>query len=208
MSARLREHYLKTVLPALQKEFGYTNVMAVPKLEKITVNIGLGACDGAWVERPLQRAWKGERLAEGRRTCQGPMMKGWPLAIGPMALLSAGEVKVAVSSRKVQAMDQEPFRHLGVEPRGERLVALKSSVHFRADFEPIADSVLVVESPGAMVADPARLPRALEITARTADGVIMAVRHASRPTVGVQFHPESVGTPLGRQILANFLAQV
>ena len=126
--------------------------------EGATVNIGLGACDGAWGERPLQRAWKVERLAEGRMTCQGPMMKGWPLAIGPMALLSAGEVKVAVSSRKVQAMDQEPFRHLGVEPRGERLVALKSSVHFRADFEPIADSVLVVESPGAMVADPARLP--------------------------------------------------
>ena len=58
----------------------------------------------------------------------------------------------------------------------------------------------------SLVADPSRLPRALEVTARTADGVIMAVRHRSRPTVGVQFHPESVGTPLGRQILANFLA--
>jgi large subunit ribosomal protein L5 len=42
MKARLREHYLKTVVPALKKEFGYTNVMAVPKLEKVTVNIGLG----------------------------------------------------------------------------------------------------------------------------------------------------------------------
>ncbi len=42
MKARLREHYLKTVIPALTKEFGYKNVMAVPKLEKITVNIGLG----------------------------------------------------------------------------------------------------------------------------------------------------------------------
>jgi large subunit ribosomal protein L5 len=42
MAARLKEHYSKTVLPALIKEFGYTNVMAAPKLEKITVNIGLG----------------------------------------------------------------------------------------------------------------------------------------------------------------------
>ncbi len=42
MKARLREHYLKTVVPALKKEFGYANVMAVPRLEKITVNIGLG----------------------------------------------------------------------------------------------------------------------------------------------------------------------
>jgi large subunit ribosomal protein L5 len=42
MAARLREHYQKTVLPALTKEFGYTNVMAAPRLDKITINIGLG----------------------------------------------------------------------------------------------------------------------------------------------------------------------
>ena len=40
--ARLREHYQKTVIPALTKEFSYKNVMAVPKLEKISINIGLG----------------------------------------------------------------------------------------------------------------------------------------------------------------------
>jgi large subunit ribosomal protein L5 len=42
MAARLKEHYKKTVAPALMKEFGYANTMAVPKLEKISVNIGLG----------------------------------------------------------------------------------------------------------------------------------------------------------------------
>jgi large subunit ribosomal protein L5 len=42
MAARLKEQYRTTVIPALVKEFGYGNVMAVPKLEKITVNIGLG----------------------------------------------------------------------------------------------------------------------------------------------------------------------
>jgi len=42
MAARLREHYQKTAIPALTKEFGYKNPMAVPKLEKITINIGLG----------------------------------------------------------------------------------------------------------------------------------------------------------------------
>jgi large subunit ribosomal protein L5 len=42
MAARLREHYLKKAVPALTKEFGYKNVMAVPKLDKISVNIGLG----------------------------------------------------------------------------------------------------------------------------------------------------------------------
>jgi len=42
MAARLKQHYQKTVIPSLTKEFGYKNVMAVPKLEKISINIGLG----------------------------------------------------------------------------------------------------------------------------------------------------------------------
>ena len=42
MAARLREHYSKQVIPALTKEFGYKNVMAVPKVEKVSINIGLG----------------------------------------------------------------------------------------------------------------------------------------------------------------------
>jgi large subunit ribosomal protein L5 len=42
MAARLKEHYKKNVIPALVKEFGYKNVMAVPKIEKISLNIGLG----------------------------------------------------------------------------------------------------------------------------------------------------------------------
>jgi large subunit ribosomal protein L5 len=42
MAARLKEQYKKTIVPALVKEFGYTNVMAVPKLDKISVNMGVG----------------------------------------------------------------------------------------------------------------------------------------------------------------------
>jgi large subunit ribosomal protein L5 len=42
MAARLKEHYQKNVVPALTKEFGYTNTMAVPKVNKITVNVGMG----------------------------------------------------------------------------------------------------------------------------------------------------------------------
>jgi len=74
-----------------------------------------------------------------------------------MALLrsrAAPGVRVLLASRKCQAADQEMFRHLGVEPRRERIVALKSSVHFRADFEPIAREVLVVKAPGPALADP------------------------------------------------------
>jgi len=120
--------------------------------------VGVGAKSGAWGERPVVQPWTVERLGDGRMTCHGPMMTNWKLALGPMALLASHGVRVVVSTKKVQAMDQEPFRHVGVEPRGERIVALKSSVHFRAAFEPIAEDVLVVESPGAMIVDPVKLP--------------------------------------------------
>jgi microcystin degradation protein MlrC len=74
-----------------------------------------------------------------------------------MALLRevGSGVRVLLASRKCQAADQEMFRHLGVEPVRQRVVAVKSSVHFRADFQPIAREVLVVRSPGPALADPA-----------------------------------------------------
>lgn len=66
-------------------------------------------------------------------------------------------------------------------------------------------SPLVAMRYHSLVIDPVSLPSALEVTARTPDGVIMAVAHRTRPTVGVQFHPESIGTPAGLMLLENFI---
>lgn len=109
-------------------------------------------------DSPLSGEFSVERLGDGRFTCTGPMFKGFRMTLGPMALLrsrAAPGVRVVLASRKCQAADQEMFRHVGVEPRNNRIVALKSSVHFRADFEPIAKEILVVKSPGPALADPA-----------------------------------------------------
>jgi large subunit ribosomal protein L5 len=46
MASRLKEHYLKSVVPALKQEFGYENVMAIPKVDKVTINIGMGEATG------------------------------------------------------------------------------------------------------------------------------------------------------------------
>ena len=58
----------------------------------------------------------------------------------------------------------------------------------------------------SLAIDPATVPAQLEVSATTADGVIMAARHRSLPVEAVQFHPESVLTECGYQLLANWLA--
>ena len=51
------------------------------------------------------------------------------------------------------------------------------------------------------------LPNCLEISAESEDGEIMGLRHRSHPTEGIQFHPESIMTPIGKRLLRNFLKQ-
>jgi anthranilate synthase/phosphoribosyltransferase len=58
----------------------------------------------------------------------------------------------------------------------------------------------------SLVVDPESVPEELEVTATSLDGEIMGLRHRQHAVEGVQFHPESVGTPLGKRLLANFLA--
>jgi len=58
----------------------------------------------------------------------------------------------------------------------------------------------------SLVVEPASVPDSLEVTATTADGVIMGLRHRELPIEGVQFHPESILTSMGKPLLRNFLA--
>ncbi len=58
----------------------------------------------------------------------------------------------------------------------------------------------------SLLVEPKPLPDCLEVTARTAEGEIMGLRHKTLPVEGVQFHPESILTEHGKRILANFLA--
>ena len=86
------------------------------------------------------------------------MFKGVRFELGAMALLGIGGVRVAVSSRKTQAADQSILRHMGVQPAQEKILVLKSSVHFRADFAPIAEDILIAVAPGSNIADTRLLP--------------------------------------------------
>lgn len=123
--------------------------------EGAQVGLSLGGkSDGA----PLAVEARVLRLSDGRFMNTGPMTGGNFADLGPSALIGIGGVAVIVTSKKTQAYDQALFRHLGVEPAEQKILALKSSVHFRADFQPIAEAVLVAAAPGPVVADPATLP--------------------------------------------------
>jgi large subunit ribosomal protein L5 len=97
MAARLKEHYKKSVVSALMKEFGYRNPMAVPKVDKITINIGLG------------EATQNPKLMDG--------------AVGELALI-AGQKPVVTKARKsVAAFKLRTGMTIGcmVTLRGERM---------------------------------------------------------------------------------------
>jgi microcystin degradation protein MlrC len=118
----------------------------------------LGEISGVPGHAPLAGEFTVEGLSDGKFTCTGPMFKGFRMDLGKMAVLRKGNVRVVLASKKCQAADQEMFRHLGIEPKQQRMLALKSSVHFRADFQPIAKEVLVVVAPGPAKADPTMFP--------------------------------------------------
>jgi len=120
----------------------------------------IGAAIGYAGETPVAADWRIVRVESGDFVGSGPMYGGAKFHIGPMALLrdEASGVLAVLASKRIQAVDQEMFRHVGVEPAETPILALKSTVHFRAHFQPIAEAVLVVQSPGAHVTDPAELP--------------------------------------------------
>ena len=69
------------------------------------------------------------------------------------------------------------------------------------------DNPMVAGRYHSLAADITRLPKNLDISASTEDNEIMAVRHKTYPIEGVQFHPESILTPLGEKLMNNFLQQ-
>lgn len=97
-------------------------------------------------------------LSGGRVALKGPMGAGSELTLGPCACLEVQGVLVGLSTRKTQMLDRELFRFLGIAPEAMKLLVNKSSVHFRADFAPIARHILVAKAAGPMAAEPADLP--------------------------------------------------
>ncbi|WP_017757110.1 M81 family metallopeptidase [Pseudacidovorax intermedius] len=113
---------------------------------------------GQFSDEPVRARATVRALRDGHVVLKGPMGMGGEVRLGPCACLEVAGVLVGVCTLKTQMLDRELYRFLGIEPEAMKLLVNKSSVHFRADFAPIASHILVAKAPGPMAADPADLP--------------------------------------------------
>jgi microcystin degradation protein MlrC len=122
------------------------------------IELALAGRSGVPGDEPLKGTFEVEHLSDGRFRFDGPMLNGMTGELGPVACLRIDGVRIAVSSVKMQIFDRNLYRVAGIEPEQMKILVNKSSVHFRADFQAIAETILVAKAPGPMAADPADLP--------------------------------------------------
>ena len=111
---------------------------------------------------PFKARVRVEALSDGQFTFTGPMYGKAQANLGPMAALKVldrdCDVTVVVGSNRTQNADQAIFAHMGIDPAKQEIVVVKSAVHFLADYEPIAETVIFAESPGANPCQLDRIP--------------------------------------------------
>ncbi|SAL71469.1 hypothetical protein AWB69_08635 [Caballeronia udeis] len=122
------------------------------------IELALAGRSGVPGDEPLTGTFEVEHLSDGRFRFDGPMLNGMTGELGPVACLRIDGVRIAVGSVKMQMFDRNLYRVAGIEPEQMKILVNKSSVHFRADFQAIAETILVAKAPGPMAADPADLP--------------------------------------------------
>ncbi len=123
-----------------------------------TITLSLGGRSNIPGDGPLTAAFVVEALSDGACHATGPYYGGAHLRLGPCACLRIGGVRIAVASEKAQMADRQMFAFLGIVPEDQAMLVVKSSNHFRADFAPIAETILTCTAPGPMPLSPASLP--------------------------------------------------
>jgi microcystin degradation protein MlrC len=95
-------------------------------------------------------------VSDGRFTYTGPMLRGVAGRLGPTAVLEVDGVKIILTTYRSQTLDPEMIRFVGIDPLRERILVVKSSIHYRAAFEPIAREIIEVDAPGLSSSNLAR----------------------------------------------------
>jgi microcystin degradation protein MlrC len=130
------------------------------------INLSLGKAvmtfTGQLSEQPVEGDFTIEQISDGVCTYKGPMMTGVTAHLGKSCALNIEGIRVAVVSGKAQLLDRELLRMVGINAEEMKIIVVKSSNHFRADFTPlVADpvrDVIVAKAAGPMAADAGDLP--------------------------------------------------
>jgi microcystin degradation protein MlrC len=113
-------------------------------------------------EPPVEGRFLVVALSDGVTTFKGPKMTGFQTQLGPTACLEIEGIRIVVSSGRIGAQDRELFRMVGVIPEDMKIIVVKSSHHFRADFERLVEvpskDIVFALAPGLFPADPGSLP--------------------------------------------------
>ena len=118
------------------------------------LKLGLGGMADLDGVIPYCGRFKVEVVNDGKYQTTGPVAQGKRYDVGPSALLSIGGVKVAVSTHRVQAHDRSVFENFGVVLQDLDIIVLKSTAHYRAHFDPIAETTFAAIAPGGHGANP------------------------------------------------------
>lgn len=97
---------------------------------------------------PIEIEGRVRLLFDGDFQYKGPMTQGVWGSLGTSAVLDVEGVRVVVSDKRIQSRDPEVFRAAGIDPLSQKILVVKSAVHFRAGFEPLAAEVIVADAPG------------------------------------------------------------
>ncbi|HLW47382.1 MAG TPA: M81 family metallopeptidase [bacterium] len=117
------------------------------------IRVRLGGKTDAMHGTPVETEAYVKSLTDGRFVQQSPMGRGARVDLGRMARLVIAGLDVLVSSVRSQTLDPEVFLLHGIDVTRCRIVALKSSQHFRAGFEPVAAQIITTDSPGLTTLD-------------------------------------------------------
>jgi len=120
--------------------------------ENAAITGALGGKSGLPGHVPFEGRFRIETLSDGQCAYTGEMYGGGIATLGPSAVLrlldTDADIRVVVTSIRNQCLDLAHFTHFGLDPRAARIACVKSTVHFRADFESIAATVIPVAAPG------------------------------------------------------------
>jgi microcystin degradation protein MlrC len=121
-----------------------------------TVTLAVGGKIDPQHGAPVTVTGRVRTLSDGRFVHKGPMFRGLEGRLGPTAVLDVDGVKIILISLRWQTLDPEMLRFVGIDPATERIIVVKSTIHYRAAFEPIAREIIEVDAPGLSSSNLAR----------------------------------------------------